>query len=92
LKKEDSDETLLRCVIEGFTYLKIADHKNLAESFNVTPEFIKASPFVFKNGEQYREFTEALDGTRPHLKKLMALLDSKPYFITEENEKYFVEE
>ena len=92
LKKKTSKETMLRCVLEGFTYLKTADHKNLAESFKIKPKNIKASPFVFKDGEQHEEMKELQNGKRPHLKKLMALLDSKPYFITEINNKYFVEE
>ncbi len=94
LKKPDSKETMLRCVLEGFTYLKIADHKNLAESFKIKPKNIKAGPFVFKESSQRKEFEDIQNGNRPFLKKLMALLDSKPYFITENknNNKYFVEE
>lgn len=94
LKKPDSEETMLRCVLEGFTYLKKADHKNLAESFKIKPKNIKASPFVFKESSQRKEFEDIQNGNRPFLKKLMALLDSKPYFIMENknNNKYFVEE
>jgi len=29
---------------------------------------------------------------RPHLKKLMTLLESKPYYISEEKDKYIVTE
>ncbi len=89
LKKPDSEETMLRCVLEGFTYLKTVNHQKLADDFKKIVKSIKASPFVFKESIQHKEFKDMQNGNRPHLKKLMELLDSKPYFITE---KYFVEE
>ena len=89
LKKPDSDETMLRCVLEGYTYLKTVDVKKLLRDFNLPIDTkIVACPFVFKNGKQYREMKEE----RPYLHKLMTLLDSKPYYITEENQVYKVEE
>ena len=89
LKKPDSDETMLRCVLEGYTYLKTANIAKLLEDF-VKPSdtIVKACPFVFKNGEQHSEMMEQ----RPHLKQLMDLLDSKPYYISETNGKYYVTE
>lgn len=89
LKKPDSNESMLRCVLEGFTYMQTADKAKLLADFNLpTGTNIKASPFVFKDGEQHQEMKEE----RPYLLKLMALLDSKPYYITEENQVYDVEE
>lgn len=89
LKKPDSDETMLRCVLEGFTYLRTADCDKLISDFTYDPAevVVKASPFVFYNGEQHKEMSES----RPHLRKLMALLDSKPYYIVKED-KYVVVE
>lgn len=89
LKKPDSDETMLRCVLEGYTYLKTADIAKLLSDFDLpcnTP--VKACPFVFKGGTQYAQFHEA----RPYLRQLMNLLDSKPYIISEANGKYEVTE
>ena len=81
LKKPDSKETMLRCVLEGFTYMKTADCEKLISDFGYDPEkvTVEASPFVFHNGEQHKE----MDQARPHLQKLMALLNSKPYYIIE---------
>lgn len=89
LKKPDSVETMLRCVLEGFTYLKTANIAKLLADFKLpSGTIVKACPFVFRNGEQHSEMREE----RPHLKRLMDLLDSKPYYISEINGKYYVTE
>lgn len=89
LKKKDSEETMLRCVIEGYTYLKTANTANLLADFGLPDDTeVKASPFVFKDMAQHKEMSE----DRPQLKRLMALLDSKPFYIKEENNFYTVEE
>lgn len=81
LKKPDSNETMLRCVLEGFTYMKTADCSKLISDFghDSTNVIMKASPFIFFGGDQHKEMSQP----RPHLRKLMALLDSKPYYIVE---------
>lgn len=89
LKKPDSKETMLRCVLEGFTYMKTADCGKLISDFGYDPAnvVIEASPFVFYGGEQHKEMSQP----RPHLRKLMAMLDSKPYYIIE-NDNFVVVE
>ena len=89
LKKPDSKETMLRCVLEGFTYLRTADQGKLLRDFGYDPQciVIKASPFVFYGGIQHKEMKEK----RPHLRQLMALLDSKPFYIIK-GEKFAVVE
>lgn len=83
LKKPDSKETMLRCVLEGYTYLKIVEPERLRKSFEefgvtgATP--IEASPFVYHDGSQRREMQEQ----RPHLQRLMRALGSKPYYYKE---------
>ena len=89
LKKPDSIETMLRCVLEGYTYFRTADKSKLLSDFKLPNDtIVRACPFVFKNGEQRSEMREQ----RPHLKRLMDLLDSKPYYISEINGKFFVTE
>lgn len=89
LKKPDSEETMLRCVLEGYTYWKTVDKAKLLVDFGLPADtVIKACPFVFKDREQHNEMKEA----RPHLKRLMDLLDSKPYYISENNDNYIVTE
>ena len=40
LKEPDSDETMLRCVLEGYTYMKTVDGKRLINDFEL-PELEK---------------------------------------------------
>ena len=89
LKKPFSDESMLRCVLEGYTYLKTVDCVKLIRDFDL-PENTKvlASPFVFKYGQQYQEMLEK----RPNLFNLMKMLNSKPYYIVKQNNLYIVEE
>lgn len=79
LKKPDSDETMLRCVLEGFTYMQtIKDKTKFLEDFDLPKDTeIVACPFVFYGGKQHKEMQE----DRPYLKELMQKLNSKPYYI-----------
>ena len=89
LKKPDSEESMLRCVLEGFTYMQTVNKEKLLDNFSLPSDtIIKASPFVFRGKLQHKQMTEA----RPYLFRLMQLLDSKPYYISKENNKYIVEE
>lgn len=89
LKKPDSTETMLRCVLEGYTYMKTADTKKLLKDFNLPIDTkVVACPFVFFNEDQHNETKE----NRPYLKNIMRLLNSKPYYIIKENNKYRVVE
>ena len=79
LKKEDNEETMLRCVLEIFTYSKTLDKDKFLEDFNLPKDTkIKASPLVFFNGYQYKEMVE---GNNKFLKQLMDKLDIEPFYI-----------
>lgn len=87
LKKPSSKETMLRCVLEGHTYLCTADKKKLLDDFRLPQDIkVSTSPFVFKGSVQWKEWND----DRPMLKKLMEKLDIKPYFIYETDEGYEV--
>lgn len=95
LKEPDSKETMLRCVLEGYTYLKTVDKDKLISDFSrdsgvVIPAGtpLEAGPFVFRGGFQWKEMQQ----DRPHLKRLMEVLNSKPYYVVEESGTYFVTE
>lgn len=90
LKKPNSKETMLRCVLEGYTYLKIVNNDKLITDFGYNSEkvILKASPFVFYGGAQHKEMAQP----RPQLRKLMTLLDSKPYYIKGDQKYVVVEE
>lgn len=89
LKEPDSKETMLRCVLEGYTYLKTANKEKLVSDFDLPSDTaVLACPFVFRGGSQWKEMQQ----DRPYLKRLMVALDSKPYYVREENNSYVVTE
>lgn len=89
LKKPDSEESMLRCVLEGFTYMQTVNKNKLLTDFALpVGTIIKASPFVFRDKLQHEQMSEE----RPHLFKLMKLLGSKPYYLNKENNIYVVGE
>ena len=85
LKRPDSKETMLRCVLEAYTYLKVVDKDKLLKDFGL-PEntIVKACPFVFFDGAQYKEIQEG----RKHLKELMKNLDVEPIYLKGEGGEY----
>ena len=81
LKKPDSKETMLRCVLEAYTYLKIVDKDKLLKDFGLPKDTIlKTCPFVFVDGAQYKEMQQ----DRKNLKELMKKLDVEPVYLKEE--------
>lgn len=105
LKHPNSKETMLRCILEAYTYLKQVDHKKLIEDFNRdgkanipenTP--IVACPFIFRYNtdgaysQQYQEYQEMLEDRRPNLKTLMELLDINPLIIEGSEGQYTARE
>ena len=87
LKKPDSEETMLRCVLEAYTYLKVVDKVKLLKDFGLPKDtIVKASPLVFFEGMQYKEMQE----DRKNLKKLMEKMEIEPVYLIEENGKYKV--
>ena len=87
LKKPDSKETMLRCVLEAYTYLKIVDKAKLLKDFSLPKDtLIKACPFVFYGKEQYREIQE----DRKHLKDLIEKLGIEVIYLKEKNKEYSI--
>lgn len=81
LKKEDNLETMLRCVLEAYTYLCIVSKDKLLRDFGIKDSYkLKASPLVYRGGVQHKEYK---DENRKYLHELMKKLDSKPFFIEE---------
>lgn len=85
LKKENSDETMLRCVLEGASYLRLVDTKKLLLDFGLPENTeIKASPLVFFDGKQRKEMFQE----RPKLKMLMKALNCAPYYLIKTEDGY----
>lgn len=86
LKEPASTETMLRCVVEGFTYWKTVDKEKLAENFDLVGTPVRFNPFVFLDGAQHAEMKEG----RPKLTELMEKLDTYPLYISETDGVYSV--
>lgn len=87
LKKIDSKETMLRCVLEAYTYLKIVDKAKLLKDFGLPENTkIKACPFVFYGKEQYKEMQE----DRKNLKELIEKLEIEVIYLEEKDGEYSI--
>ena len=87
LKKPDSKETMLKCLLEVYTYLKIVDKDKLLKDFELPEDtIVKASLLVFFEGVQHKEMQE----NRKKLKKLIERLEVEPVYLIKKNAKYEV--
>ncbi len=97
LKRQNSKDTMLRCVLEGYTYLQIIDKQKLLNDFGLT-DFEKSQeikvtscPLVSTEGLQQQE----LNGEHPQLLLLMNALGIETFFYSEsgcEDQKYMIYE
>ena len=87
LKKLDSKETMSRCVLEAYTYLKIVDKAKLLKDFGLPEDtIVKACAFVFYDGKQHQEMKDG----REKLEELIEKLDIEVIYLKEENGEYSV--
>lgn len=87
LKRPDSKETMLRCVLEAYTYLKVVDKDKLLKDFGLPEDTeIKACAFVFYDGKQRKEMKD----DREKLEELIEKLDIEVIYLKEENGEYIV--
>lgn len=82
LKDEDSEETMLRCVLEGYAYLKTVDQVKLIDDFaselGSEPRDIIACPLVFEDGYQ----ATSMEQDMPSLDKLIELMTGGIYYVS----------
>jgi hypothetical protein len=71
LKREDNTESLLRCVLEIYTYWKQLQHKQFLTNFKIhdNAEIIPAV-LVFQDGKQHQQFKSNLTETKKLMKNL----------------------
>ncbi len=82
LKIENSDETLLRCVLEGYTYLRTVNGTKLLKDFGIDEsKKLKTAPLIYEIGYPGRDLRDLLKGNRPRLKELMKELEVNEVFI-----------
>lgn len=80
LKRRDNTETLLRCVLEIYTYWKQLNEVNFKKSFDFLPEDAKVIPaiLIFKDSEQYKQYKS----DHPNTRKLMKELGIQTFVVT----------
>ena len=82
LKKEESDETMLRTVLEAYTYLKQVSKDKLYKDFEIESDYeLLAAPLVYENSRPYKEYK---DSERKFLHLLMKKMNIRPFFLEEE--------
>ena len=83
LKRPDSPESMLRCVLEAYTYSKTVDKDKLLSDFQLPEDSqVIPCPLVFYGHVQYNQYMDHLH--YPNLRKLMEKLGVRPIFISEE--------
>ena len=86
LKRPKSDDSMLHCVLEAYTYFKQLDFVKFKEDYSdiCAPDAaIVPAPLVFWGGWQHKEY---LDNQHPYLHKLMKKLGNiEPFFYTLED-------
>ena len=86
LKKDDSRETMLRSVLEIYTYFRTIDIKKFLLDFNLDTSYsVECSPLVYFGGFQYKELKRYKS---VFLKKFMNKLNIKPFYYIKENNSY----
>lgn len=89
LKEPESKETMLRCILEGYTYLKTVDEYKIKEDFRFpNTANISAHPLVFFGREQHKEMFQI----RPNLNALISLLGTIPMYVNYLDNKYVIME
>ena len=87
LKRPDSKETMLRCILEAYTYLKVVDKDKLLKDFGLPEDTeIKACAFVFYGKEQYKEMQKNKD----NLGKLIGKLGIEVIYLEEKDGEYSI--
>ena len=95
LKKPESDETLLRCILESFTYSKIIDSEKLKEDFKEEGLAdcckIIPCPLIFKNSQPYKDFEKSKKNGHSNIKRLLSAFQEEVFVIRETTpERFFL--
>jgi len=88
LKKPDSTETLLRCVLEVYTYWKVVWHERLAKDFGRPDASVRAAVLVFASSQKKKSqpYEDWKSTEQPHIRELMKGLDVGLYVLESETD------
>ena len=96
LKAPESEETMLRCVLEGYTYYKVLDKEKLLKDMKDKgllkrdpKEYrVVVAPLVFEGSQPYKDVEEMAE-FRPEMMKLIDKLIDSERSQEAERRKYF---
>ncbi|MCL1904390.1 MAG: hypothetical protein FWF94_08225 [Oscillospiraceae bacterium] len=86
LKCPTSGETLLRCVLEAYTYREIVDGRKLAKDFGREGADVHTAVLIFK-GKRSQPYKDWRNGNQPQIKELMKRLKVGLYTLDNETSK-----
>lgn len=82
LKKPDSEEPLLRAVLEIYTYWKTVDKAWLLESYSLPPDVkVEKAVLLFQDSYPFNEYKNKNKRKSPYTLELMERLDVKFYGV-----------
>lgn len=88
VKKYDSEETLLRCILEAYTNFKTVDADKLKLDFELDQQKpLRCAAIVFRDQEQHESYQKPNSSVR----RLMDTLDIHLFVIAKENKEYLVD-
>ncbi len=89
LKQENSDETLLRCVLEGYTYIKTVNKDKLFDDYGIDcNKSFKTAPLIYEDSQPGVDYYDILNGNRPNLRELMKKLNVSLFFLSKEGDVF----
>ncbi|WP_051216834.1 hypothetical protein [Butyrivibrio fibrisolvens] len=90
LKKKSNTETILKCILEAYTYAKQVNKDTLLNDFGKVGYSLAIAPLVFEGRTQFDEMQEVSEnGERKELFKLISKLRKDEKFRNEQlNDKY----
>ena len=80
--KYESEETLLRCVLEIATYYQVLDKTKFLNDFNLPRKHIKKAVLILKNSNPHKDFENLKN--MPHLAKLIKELEISIFTIIDD--------
>lgn len=89
LKRNESRETLLRCILEAYTYSRSVDKKKLFADFGIgAGKTLKTAILIYENSAPYKEYLGLRNGERPGLKMLFEALEIWPFLLRRAKNMY----
>lgn len=81
LKYKTTPETLLRCILEAYTYKKLVNAEQLARDFGKTSARLEAAVLVFADSKPHHEYEKHKEREHSYVLQLMEKLEVSLYLL-----------